>query len=182
MLVRMLRAFLLCLLMTAASASAAPWVLTDATKIELLVPWRGLTVRLAFPRYGGIIDFDETAPETAAARIEVASGAVTTGLPLADRVARSEDFLAADRYPIIRFDLDRLVQTSQSTADIYGRITFRGVTRAILFKATVRRYDPGSAAFDLEGAIDRAAFGANGAPGDVPAILPVRIRLDMVAR
>ena len=182
MLPHMLRTLLLCLLMTAASASAAPWVLTDDTKIEMLVPWRGLTVRLEFPRYGGTIDFDETMPETAAARIEVAAGAVTTGLPPADRVARSEDFLAADRYPIIRFDLDRLVQTSRSTADIFGRITFRGVTRPILFQATVRRYDAGSAAFDLEGAIDRTAFGADGAPGEVPAILPVRIRLDMVAR
>lgn len=181
MLTRMLRTLFLCLLMTAPSASAAPWALTEKTEIEVLVPWRGLTVRLDFPRYGGIIDFDETAPETATARIEVAAGAVTTGLPPADRVARSEDFLAAERFPVIRFDLDRLVRTSRSTADIFGRITFRGVTRPILFQATVRRFDPGSAAFDLEGAIDRTAFGSNGAPGEVPAILPVRIRLDMVA-
>ena len=104
-------------------------------------------------------------------------------------MARSEQFLAADRYPIIRFDLDRLVLTSRSTADIHGRITFREVTRPILFKAEVYRYGPSDADADrfqagflLHGAIDRMAFGATGAPGDVPDVLRVEIRLDMIAK
>ncbi len=178
----MLRALLLCLLAVAAPASAADWSLSPETRIEVLVPWRGLTVRLSFPRYGGAIDFDDRNPEATTARIDVDAAAVRTGLAPADRMARAEDFLAVDRYPTIRFDLDRLDQTSRSTADIQGRITFRGVTRPILFKATVVRYDPDAAAFDLEGAIDRTEFGAIGTPGEVPAVLPIEIRLVMSAQ
>jgi len=186
----MLRALLFLILMVAPlPALAASWALLSDTKIEVLVPWRGLTVRIAFPKYGGLIEFDEKRPEAAKARIDVWAGSAQTGLPPADRMARSEQFLAADQYPIIRFDLDRLVLTSRSTADIHGRITFRDVTQPILFKAAVYRYGPSDADADrfqagflLHGAIDRMAFGATGAPGDVPDVLRVEIRLDMIAK
>ena len=185
----MLRTLLVVILLASAPASAAPWALLPDTNIEVLVPWRGLTVRMVFPKYGGRIDFDERHPEAAKARIDVWAGSVQTGLPPADRMAKSEQFLAADRYPIIRFDLDRLVQTSKSTADIHGRITLRGVTQPILFKARVYRYAPSEtdpdrfeAGFLLDGTIDRTAFGATGAPGDIPAVLPVEIRLDMISK
>ena len=185
----MFRAWLLLLLIGSAPAGAASWELLPDTRIEVLVPWRGLNVRLLFPGYAGIVDFDQAHPESATARIDVRAESMRTGLPPADRMARSEQFLAVDRYPVIRFDLDRLVLTSRSTADIHGRITLRDVTQPILFKARVFRYGPAesdpsrfAAGFLLDGTIDRTAFGADGAPGEIPAMLPVQIRLDMIEK
>jgi polyisoprenoid-binding protein YceI len=182
----MLRALTLVAVLAAGAAGAAPWVLLPETEVTVDVPWRGLTVALNFPDVAGNVDFDERRPEATRARITVAATTATTGLVPADRVARSEDFLAAERFPTMSFALDRLVQTSRSTADVHGRITFRGVTRPILFRATVLRYGPGQggrfeAGFSLESAIDRTEFGATGAAREIPAVLPIHIRLLMAS-
>ena len=178
----MLRALILAFTLLSGAVHAATWSLLPETEVVVDVPWRGLTVVMRFPDVAGTIEFDERRPETARARIAVATTSVRTGLPPADRLAKSDDFLAARQYPQIDFTLDRLDQTSRSTADIFGRITFRGVTRPIAFKATVVRYEPVAgnrfeAGFRLQGSIDRTEFGSTGAAGEVPAVLPVRIDL-----
>lgn len=185
----MLRILFLMALLVGHAAHAAPWVILPETSITVQVTWRGLKIPMTFPSISGRVDFDERRPETAEAEIAVAAGSVETGLGPANRVARSEDFLAADRYPTIRFELDRLKQTSRSTADVFGRITFRGVTRPIGFKARVFEYGPMKedpdrfvAGFQLDGAIDRTEFGSTGSLSEVPAVLPIRIRLRMASR
>jgi polyisoprenoid-binding protein YceI len=172
------------LVLVAAPLHAASWVVAPETSVTVAVPWRGLTIDMRFPDIEGTVEFDERRPDRTRAQIAVAAGSVRTGLPPADRLARSQDFLAAEAYPTIGFRLDRLTQTSPSTADIEGRITFRGVTRPIAFKARVFRYGPAEddserfeAGFQLDGSIDRTEFGAMGALREVPARLPVRIRL-----
>jgi polyisoprenoid-binding protein YceI len=182
----MLRVLALIAALAVGTADAAPWVLLPETAVTVDVPWRGLTVALRFPDVAGSVEFDERNPEAARARIAVAATTATTGLPPADRVARSAEFLAANTFPTMAFTLDRLVQTSRSTADVRGRITFRGVTRPILFRATVLTYGPRTdgrfeAGFRLEGNLDRTEFGATGAAGEIPAILPVRIDLMMAS-
>lgn len=182
----MVRAFLIAALLVLGPAHAAPWTISPETSVTVQVPWRGLTVTMRFPEISGAVEFDERRPETARADITVDARSVATGLPPGDRLARSEDFLAAAEYPDIRFRLERLVQTSRSTADVFGRITFRGTTRPIAFSARVFRYGPlesdpdtFEAGFQLDGAIDRTEFGSTGALGEVPAVLQIRIRLLM---
>ena len=67
-----------------------------------------------------------------------------------------------------------------------GRITLRGVTRPVGFKAEVFRFGPADddpdsfeAGFNLTGQIDRTEFGSTGGLPEVGAVLPVRIRLLM---
>lgn len=178
---------ILCLL--PALASAATWRLDPATRVVVDVGWQGRVVEVRFPRLSGTIEFDETRPETARARIAVATGAAETGLGIVDALVKSRDYLDAARYPEIVFELDRLTQTSAETADIAGRITMRGVTRPVEFTARVFRYGPGAAdpdrfeaGFDLSGSIDRTAFGSTGGLPEVAAVLPVRIRLVMTSQ
>jgi polyisoprenoid-binding protein YceI len=172
-----------------ATAWAVPWVLDTGTRVAVDVSWAGGLVEVRFPRLAGTIDFDERQPQNAQARITVSARNATTGIPVADALMRSEGYLATDRFPEIEFELDRLVQTSRSTADIFGRMTLRGVTRPVAFKATVVRYGPAAddparfeAGFDLEGSIDRRDFGSTGGIPDVSAELPIRIRLLMTSR
>lgn len=184
----MIRALLIVALLVCGPVRAAPWAISPETSVTVMVPWRGLTVTMRFPEISGTVEFDERQPETARADVMVDARSVRTGLPPADRLARSEDFLAAAQYPSIRFRLERLVRTSPSTADVFGRITFRGTTKPIAFSARVFRYgqlenapDVFEAGFQLDGAIDRTEFGSTGALGDVPAVLQIRIRLVMTS-
>jgi polyisoprenoid-binding protein YceI len=185
----MLRALLLTLLLLPTGAVAAPWRLSPETTIAVDVLWQGNPITLSFPTFSGEVDFDERRPQDASARIVVAASAVRTGAGPADALARSVDYLGAERYPTIVFDLDRLERTSSSTADIFGRITFRGVTRPLSFRAEVFRYGPAAddperfeAGFTLSGTIDRTQFGSTGGLPYVSATLPIRIRLLMTSK
>ena len=108
---------------------------------------------------------------------------------MVDGLVRSRDYLGVDQYPTITFRLDRLSQTSKSTADVQGRITLRGVTRPLSFKAQVFAYGPAKddpdrfeAGFNLSGQIDRTDFGSTGGLPYVSAVLPVHIRLLMTSQ
>jgi polyisoprenoid-binding protein YceI len=170
-------------------AAAAAWLLSPETRISVDVYWNGVRIELRFPRFAGVIEFDERDPERARADIAVDARAVDTGVGVANSVARSGPFLAAERHPQITFRLDRLVRTSPQTADVFGRITFRGVTRPLAFSARVFRYGPAlddparfEAGFDLAGEIDRTAFGSTGGLPEVSPVLPIRIHLLMTSR
>ena len=175
---------LICLLPVA--AVAAPWTLDPATTVAVDVPWQGSTVTVRFPPPTGTVDFDPDRPESARASVVVSAKQATTGVPLVDTLVKSDGYLAVDRWPEMRFRLERLKQISKQAAEIDGTITFRGVTRPITFDARVTRYGPSAdhpgrfdAGFDLVGEIDRTEFGSTGGVPEVPAVLPVRIRLLM---
>lgn len=182
-------ALALALLSPPSLALGATWQLEPETSVSVDVAWRGGSVEVRFPNLKGTIEFDERRPETARARISVATADAVTGVGVVDALVRSRDYLDADRYPTIVFELDRLAQTSASTADILGRITLRGVTRPVTFKAKVFRFGPAAdaperfeAGFDLTATIDRTKFGSTGGLPDVSAMLPVGIRLVMTSK
>jgi polyisoprenoid-binding protein YceI len=167
-------------------ALAAPWRLDPATTIVVDVPWQGSVVPVRFPAPTGSVDFDPENPAAARATVTVAAGGATTGIPMVDALVKSPDYLAADLWPEMTFRLDRLTPTSRQTADVAGRLTLRGVTRPLTLAARVIRFGPAAddpdrfeAGFDLEGTIDRTEFGSTGGLPQVPAVLPVRIRLLM---
>lgn len=169
-------------------ALAAPWKLDPATTVTADVDWEGKTVQVRFPTLSGSIDFDQSRPESAKADISVAAKDATTGVAVVDSLVRSRDYLGAEQYPTITFHLDRLTQTSKSTADIDGRITLRGVTKPVSFKAQVFAYGPAKddparfeAGFNLSGEIDRTAFGSTGGLPEVSSVLPLQIRLLMTS-
>lgn len=184
-----IKCLILLLALVPATVLAAPWQLETETAVMVDVDWQGRTVEVRFPSLSGDIDFDQNHPERTRATISVASGAATTGVGVVDGLVRSRDYLAASQFPSITFQLDKLTQTSKSTADVGGRITFRGVTRPIEFKAQVLRYGPApsdpqrfEAGFQLTGSIDRTAFGSTGGLPEVGAVLPIHIRLVMSSK
>ena len=106
---------------------------------------------------------------------------------MVDALVRSRDYLGADQYPAITFRLDKLTQTSKSTADVdgpdhparrhpAGRASRRRSSATARPTTTPSRFEAG---FDLTGSIDRTAFGSTGGLPDVGAVLPVQIRLLM---
>lgn len=167
-------------------ACAAPWRLSPETQVTVDIPWRGSDVKVRFSDLQGEVDFDEAAPETARARIEVPAASAETGVGVVNALVRGAGYLDAAEYPTISFQLDRLTRLSKSEARVDGRLTLRGVTRPMTLAAKVFRYGPVSgdpqrfeAGFDLSGTIDRTDFGSTGGLPDVPADLDLRIRLVM---
>lgn len=178
----------LLIIMLPSLAMSAPWVLDPAeTSIKVKVGYKGSSaVTVDFPAVAGRIDFDEKRPQTARAVIKVGTRSAETGLGFINSLVKSPDYLASRAHPEITFQLDRLTKTSDSTADIAGRITLRGVTRPVVFKAQVFRFGPSKAdpavfeaGFDLNGQIDRRDFGSVAGQPDVATVLPISIRLVM---
>jgi polyisoprenoid-binding protein YceI len=180
----MLRCCLFLALCLPLPALAAEWRVDPRTRVTVDVAWRGALVTVAFPDIEGDVTFDERRPERARAEIRVGTARATAGFGLVDALLRGEGYLDAARYPLIAFHLDQLVPTSRSTARIDGRISLRGLTRPAVFTAQVFRYGPApddparfEAGFDVRGEIDRTQFGSTAGLPDVPAILPVHVRL-----
>lgn len=179
---------LLILALVPGGAAAKPWTLDPATTVTVNVDWMGSTVAVKFPTLSGVIDFDQDRVSAVSATIDVATTDATTGVAVVDALVRSPDYLGAEQYPRIVFQLDKLVQTSKSTADIFGRVTMRGITHPASFQAKVFRFGPATddpqrfeAGFDLTGEIDRSKFGSTGGVPEVAAILPVVIHLLMTS-
>lgn len=163
---------------------ARPWVIAPQSTITADVTWQGLNVPVHFPSFAGNIDFDERKIQDTRAAIAVATVDATTGLPSADALLRGPGYLDSKSFPRITFRLDKLTQTSKSTADVQGMITLRGVSAPLLFHATVFRYGPApdnparfEAGFDLSGKIDRTMFGSTGGLPALGAVMPIRIHL-----
>ena len=114
----MLKPLLVVLALLPLPAAAAPWKLDPATTVTTDVGWEGRTVRVRFPTLSGDIEFDEAHPERARASIRVAARDATTGVAVVDSLVRSRDYLGAEQYPTITFQLDKLTQTSKSTAEV----------------------------------------------------------------
>ena len=182
--------FALMLALLAGPLQAATWYLDKSeTEIAVIVGYLGSQVTVNFNTFDGRIEFDDRRPQDAKAVITVSSADVETGLGIVNQMVRSPDYLNAAAYPTITFRLDRLVQTSKSTADIFGTITLLGVSKPVLFKAEVFRYGPSKsdptlreAGFNLTSQIDRREFGNDTGIPAVSAVLPVRIRLLMRSR
>lgn len=177
----------LLILTLALPVGAADWsVVEPETRVEVDVAYLGSIVTLRFDTVKGAIRFDEKRPDIARANILVGTRDVETGLGIVNDFVKSRDYLNAAEYPTIGFRLNRLVQTSKSTADIFGDMTLLGVTLPVSFTATVFRYGPTpgdstrfDAGFTLEGSVDRRDFGQTAGYPAVAAVLPVRIRLLM---
>lgn len=172
-----------------AAGVAADWRIEPGTRVAVDVAWRDTVITVNFPEIEGEVIFDERRPERTRAEIRVAARKASTGLPPVNALVRSREYLAAARFPTITFYLESLKVTSRSTAKIQGRITLRGQTRPAQFDAKVIRYGPAEgdpdrfvAGFDVRGQIDRTEFGSVANLPDVPARLPVRVRLIISSR
>lgn len=170
-----------------AALLAEEWRLVPGeTRVEVDVDWRGRTVTLRFNDVIGEVIFDQQRPESAKASIRVDARTVSTGAAVVDAFVRGPEYLDVERHPWMDYRLDRLVQTSEQTADVFGRLTMFGQTRSVAFRAQVFRYGPTAGApdrfdagFNIGGSVDRRDFGHTTGLPEVAAVLPIRIRLLM---
>ncbi len=124
------------------------------------------TMRGRFDKIDGAINFDESTSQGGFDFI-VDADSINTRLRVLDGVLKSEQFLDAAKFPVIRLRSDRFVVEGGKLVAIEGKLTLHGVTQPV--RLDVRRFScgeekmPGSTRHvcggDFHLAIARSAFG-----------------------
>ena len=124
------------------------------------------TMRGRFGKIDGAINFDE-ATQQGGIDFTVDATSLSTRLPVLDGVLKSEQFLDAVQFPIIRLRSDRFVVEGGKLVAVEAKLTLHGVTQPV--RLDVRRFScgdeklPGSTRHVCGGdfylAIQRSAFG-----------------------
>lgn len=113
----------------------------------------------------GTLSIDPTKVSTAKVDITLPTASVSTTNTTLDGELRSAQWFDADQFPTIRFVSTRVVPTGARAATITGNLTFHGITKPVMLKATfnaggvdplTKKYTIG---FDATTLILRSAFG-----------------------
>ena len=124
------------------------------------------TMRGRFDKIDGAINFDESTSQ-GGFDFTVDADSINTRLRVLDGVLKSEQFLDAAKFPVIRLRSDRFVVEGGKLVAIEGKLTLHGVTQPV--RLEVRRFSCGEEKMprstrhvcggDFHLAIARSAFG-----------------------
>ena len=121
-------------------------------------------VRGAFADFKGTITADPDSWENAQIDVEIATPSITTHNDRRDADLRSPNFFAVDTFPTITFKSTR-IERKGDAAKIYGNLTMRGVTRAVVLDGQFNGIQKGSGqatdrvGFDASTTINRLDYG-----------------------
>lgn len=91
--------------------------------------------------------------------INVRADSVDTKNATRDKHLRSDDFFAAERFPVIKFEVLTAEQNGDGAVRVDGLLTVRDVTQAHTVTATVAATEPTGVTLVTQFDVDRAAFG-----------------------
>jgi len=143
------------------------WNLDPAhSSVEFSVRHMGFaTVRGRFKGFSVDVESDDdNRLSRLSARIEAAS--IDTGEPQRDQHLRSDDFLAAERFPELRFEGSRIEVTGEDRYRVSGDLTIRGTAKPVSFDVEVQKpiNDPFGnvrVAAEATGRLNRKDWGLN---------------------
>ena len=90
----------------------------------------------------GSFTFDEETRELSDLVLEVEAASVFTDNPARNQHLMSDDFLAAESHPLIRFVMTEALPATDTSGTIKGDLTIRGVTRPAEVDVTLNRIAP----------------------------------------
>ena len=88
---------------------------------------------------GGSFSFDESAPAVKDIEVTIEAGSVFTNHDKRDDHVRGGDFLDAGDHPEIRFVGTDAKPTGETTGQVMGDLTLRGVTRPVTLDVTMNK-------------------------------------------
>ncbi|MFN7018346.1 MAG: YceI family protein [Fimbriimonadales bacterium] len=89
-----------------------------------------------FNTFSGTIVVDEKNPANSSIELEIDASSVDTGNSQRDDHLRSPDFFNARQFPKITFKSTRVRKISDTTVEVQGNLTIRGVTRPLTARVT----------------------------------------------
>lgn len=137
----------------------------DPTHSEIAFTVRHLMTRVrgTFGRFSGDVVVAED-PTASTVSVVIETSSFDTGTADRDAHVRSDDFLAVERYPEIRFASTGFRVTGENTFVLSGDLTVKDVTKPIELEAeflgvSPDHYGQTRAGFEAKGRIDRTDFG-----------------------
>ena len=104
---------------------------TDPGHTEVRFGWdhAGVTNQHGeFDRAEGVLSIDPADLTSASLDVTIDAASISTGFEPLDKHIKSGDFLTVEDHPTIRFVSTSVKPTSDTTADVAGEVTLRGVT------------------------------------------------------
>ena len=86
--------------------------------------------------------FDEASRELSDLVVEIDARSVFTNHQARDNHLRSGDFLDAEAHPLIRFVMTGAEPSSETTGQVTGDLTIRGITRPVTVDVTLNKIGP----------------------------------------
>lgn len=180
-------------LFAAAPARAADTFEIDPVHSDVTFEIRHLVSRVGgqFGEFDGTISMDPEDPSSSSVEFRIDAASIDTRNERRDGHLRSEDFFWVEEHPEISFRSTGIEKTGESTYDVQGILTMRGVSKEItlpveLFGVMQDPWGNQRAGFGTETVLDRKDFGIewNQALDQGGVVLgddvTVRIRLEAV--
>jgi len=82
--------------------------------------------------YEGTFDIDPADPEKSTFEVTMRVNSLQTGVDALDRILRSADYFDAARFPVMTFKSTSVKRTGETTAEVAGDLTVRGVTKPVV--------------------------------------------------
>ena len=121
-------------------------------------------VRGRFSDFEGKISVDAAKPEASSVEFAIKTASIDTNEPRRDEHLRSADFFDAATHPTISFKSTSMKKTGDTTYDVTGPFTMRGVTKTITLPVVVTgtAKDPGGndrIGFEINTTLNRKDYG-----------------------
>ena len=124
------------------------------------------TVRGAFEKFSGTVEFDEKDIARSKADIQIEAASVNTRNTQRDEHFRSADFFDVEQYPSITFKSKRVVMQDEQHGQLIGDLTIRNITREVVLEGeysgvSQTPWNTLSAGFSLRAKVNRKDWGMN---------------------
>ena len=123
----------------------------------------------SFTKVSGSISYDAAAPESSAVSATVEIGSINTANDMRNGhlLDAEHNFFDVAKFPTATFKSTSWKKTGEGTFDVLGDLTIKGVTKPVVFKATLLGTGPGMggttvSGWDITAKINKSDFGVNG--------------------
>lgn len=174
-----------------AAAEAPLWTVdAEASRLTFTAKQMGVRIPGRFERFAATIRFDARDLATSKVTIDIDVASVTTPNRDIEIEIKRANWFDVARFPTARFETSTFVHKGGERYDAAGRLTLRGVTKAVTMPATIRVTAdpdrPGTLRARASGeiAVNRNAFGIGQGKWSTDGVVAdeVVIRIEIVAR
>jgi polyisoprenoid-binding protein YceI len=135
-----------------------------------------------FDKWGATLKFSSTDVSTGVLDIRILAASVDTGSRMKNDKLKGKDFFNVNHDPWITFRSTKVVQTSQTTFDVPGIFTIRGVSKPETLRLTVSRTATGAGRIQGTMAFDRKDYGMNSNIPFIRIANRVEVDVDLTAK
>lgn len=136
----------------------------------------------SFEKWKVTLTFSSAHVESGALDIRIQAASVQTGSRFKNGKLKSKDFFNVVHDPWITFKSTKVIQTSQTTFDVPGIFTIRGVSRPETLMLTVDRTGSGTGRIQGTMAFDRKDYGMDSNIPFIRIANRVEVDVDLTAR